>query len=131
MLDSSVRLLRGACLRDSLFPSSFLFVQLLLDNLIYLLKRYRGEVIVIHSDIVLRRVQVLQPLGIQPRIILSGVDMTEELPNLPVTTLKAEEWVVTQIDPLLADSDMHLHRYMLKSADEALAQVLQVVIAEY
>ena len=96
-----------------------------------MLKRNRGETVVIYSDIVLRRVQVLQPLGIQPRIILSGVDMPEELPNLPVTTLKAEEWIVTQIYPLLADSNMHLHRHMLKAADEALAQVFQVVIAEY
>ena len=96
-----------------------------------MLKRYRGEVVVIHPDIVLRWVQVLQPLSIQTRIILSGVDMAEELPDLPVTSFKAEEGIVAQIDPLLTDSDMHLHRHMLKAADEALAQVLQVVIAEY
>ena len=57
--------------------------------------------------------------------------MPEELPDLPITAFKAEEWIVTQIDPLLADSNMHLHRHMLEAADEALAQVLQVVIAKY
>ena len=57
--------------------------------------------------------------------------MAEELPDLPVTSFKAEEGIVTQIDPLLADSNMHLHCHVLKAADEALAQVLQIVIAEY
>ena len=57
--------------------------------------------------------------------------MPEELPNLSVAAFIAEEGIVTQIDPLLADSNMHLHCHVLKAADEALAQVLQVVIAEY
>ena len=57
--------------------------------------------------------------------------MAEELPDLPVTSFKAEEGIVAQIDPLLTHRNMHLHRHMLKAADEALAQVLQVVIAKY
>ena len=57
--------------------------------------------------------------------------MAEELPDLPVTSFKAEEGIVAQIYPLLADSNMHLHRHVLKVADKALPQVLQVVIAEY
>ena len=57
--------------------------------------------------------------------------MPEELPDILVTAFKAQERIVAEIDLLLAHHDVHLHRHMLKATDEALAQVLQVVIAHY
>ena len=59
------------------------------------------------------------------------MNMPEELPDVLVAAFKAEERIVAQIDTLLAHHDVHLHRYMLKPTNEALAQVLKVVIAHY
>ena len=57
--------------------------------------------------------------------------MPEELPDVLVATFEAKKGIVAEIDPLLAHHDVHLHRHVLKATDEALAQVLQVVIAHY
>ena len=57
--------------------------------------------------------------------------MPEELPDILVTAFKAQERIVAEIYPLLAHHNVHLHCYVFKATDEALAQVLQVMIAHY
>ena len=55
--------------------------------------------------------------------------MPEELPDVLVAALEAKKWIVAEINPLLADHDVHLHCHMFKATDKALSQILQVVIA--
>ena len=99
--------------------------------MIHLLVRYRCEVVVIHAHVILCREEILESPSVYSRVALSGVDMSEKLPDVLIAPFKAQERIVAEIDPLLAHHDVHLHCHMLKATDKALAQVLQVVIAHY
>ena len=57
------------------------------------------------------------------------MDVTEQLPNILVSAFKTKERIVTEVYSLLAYLNVHLHGYMLKALNEALADVLQVMIA--
>lgn len=101
---------------------------LLVNDSLYCPKRYWGKVVIVHSYVVLCRIEVLESSGIDARIALSGMNVAKQLPNVLITAFEAEERIVVQIDALLAHLDMHLHSYMLESAHEALTDVLKVVV---
>ena len=59
------------------------------------------------------------------------MDVTEQLPDILVAAFKTKERIVTEVYSLLAYLYVHLHGHMLKAQNEALTDVLQVMIAEY
>ena len=65
-----------------------------INNLLYLIKRHRLEVVVVHTYVILGRIKVLKPLGINSCVVLSGVDMAKELPYVIVATFETKEWIV-------------------------------------
>lgn len=59
------------------------------------------------------------------------MDVTEQLPDIHfVSTLEAEERIVTEIDFLFFYLYSYLHGYMFKASDKSLTDILQVVVTE-
>ena len=103
---------------------------MLYDYLPHLLIRNGLELIIVHSYVILRWIQILESSGIYPRIALPGVDMAEQLPHILVAAFEAEEGIVAKVDFPLAYLYAHLHGHVLEPSEESLADVLQVVVAE-
>ena len=57
------------------------------------------------------------------------MNMSKELPRIPVGSTKTEEGIMVQIDPLTSNIDKHLHGNMFESR-EPLPYGLHVVIAK-
>lgn len=58
------------------------FVYLFFDYLSHLLIRNWREIVVINSDIILSGIEVLKATGIYSGVVLAGVDVTKELPDI-------------------------------------------------
>ena len=101
-----------------------------INNLLYLIKRHRLEVVVVHTNIVLGRIKILKPFGINSRVVLSGVDVAKELPYIFITTFKTQEGIVAEIYLLFVHCDKHLQGNMFKPLDKTLSDILQVVVAQ-
>ena len=65
---------------------------------------------------------------IQTRLRIIRMNMSKELPCIPVGSTKAKKGIVVQIDPLPSYIDEHLHGHMFESR-ESLPYGLHVVIA--
>ena len=96
----------------------------------HLLIRNRPEIIVVHSHVILRGIQILESSGIYPRIALPGVYMAKQLPHILVAAFEAQEGIVAKVDFPLAYLYAHLHGYMLEPSEKSLSDVLQVVVAK-
>ena len=71
-----------------------LLLHLSINNCLDLLKRHRFEIVVVHTYVVLGRIQILKPFGIDSRVVLSSVDVAEKLPYVFVTTYETQERIV-------------------------------------
>lgn len=108
---------------------SFL-VQLFFDYLPNLVIRHRSEIVIVHTYIILRRIEILQSACIYTCIVLPCVYMSKELPYISfVRTAETEERIMIQVDTVLVYHDVALHHNLLKMVYESLAEVLQVVVA--
>lgn len=89
------------------------------------------EVVVVNTYIVLEREEHLQARVIQTRVAgRTAMNVTEELPDIPIGTSVTEEWIVVEDDGLAAHADGHLLDDMFEFTHVPLAEAFHVVVAQ-
>ena len=116
------------CIFILLFSFPWLF-NLFPYDCLHLRKWNRCEIVIVYSNIILCREKHTQSRCILSGIVLAGMHVSEKLPGVIVWAAIAKKRTVIQINLLLVDLDIHLHRYLFKVFRVILPQVLDVVIA--